>query len=334
MISRYVKLGLGAATALALSASAALAEAPKVLTFGIISTEAAQNLKTGFEPFLKDMEKAVGVPVKAFFAPDYAGVIEAMRFNKVHMAWFGNKSAMEAVDRADGEIFVQTVDVTGNPGYWSLLITHKDNANLNKVEDVLKCDKTLNFGNGDPNSTSGFLVPSFYIFARNNVDPRDCYKLVRNASHEANALAVANKQVDFATFNTEGYSRLKSQHPEAYKNLKIIWKSPLIPSDPLVWRKDLDRDFKAKVKAFFLSYGRLGPNAEEERAKLAKVSSGWAPFHDSSNDQLLPIRQLELAKNKAKLEKDERMSADEKTKKIAAIDKELTTLKIIADSKQ
>ena len=55
-----------------------------------------------------------------FIAPDYAGVIEAMRFNKVHIAWFGNKSAIEAVNRAGGEVFVQTVDVTGNPGYWSL----------------------------------------------------------------------------------------------------------------------------------------------------------------------------------------------------------------------
>ena len=40
------------------------------------------------------------MPVKAFFATDYAGVIEALRFNKAQVAWMGNKSAMEAVDRA------------------------------------------------------------------------------------------------------------------------------------------------------------------------------------------------------------------------------------------
>src|SRR3546814_4103749 len=48
------------------------------------------------------------LPIYAFFAPDYAGVIEGMRFNKVQVAWFGNASAMQAVDRADGENFVQT----------------------------------------------------------------------------------------------------------------------------------------------------------------------------------------------------------------------------------
>ncbi len=98
----------------------------EVLNFGIISTESTQNLKTIWEPFLQDMESEVGMKVNAYFAPDYAGVIQAMRFGKVDVAWYGNKSAMEAVDRAGGEIFAQTVDVDGNPGYWSLLVTHKD----------------------------------------------------------------------------------------------------------------------------------------------------------------------------------------------------------------
>jgi phosphonate transport system substrate-binding protein len=54
------------------------------------------------------MEKATGYDIRPFFASDYSGVIEGMRFGKVQLAWFGNKSAMEAVDRAGGEIFAQT----------------------------------------------------------------------------------------------------------------------------------------------------------------------------------------------------------------------------------
>src|SRR3546814_2791869 len=105
------------------------------LNFGIISTESTQNLKSSWDPFLADMEKKLGVPVNAFFAPDYAGIIQAMRFDKVDVAWYGNKSAMEAVDRAGGEVFVQTVAADGSPGYWSVLITHKDNAKLNRSEE-------------------------------------------------------------------------------------------------------------------------------------------------------------------------------------------------------
>ncbi|SPX12725.1 phosphonate ABC transporter, substrate-binding protein [Escherichia coli] len=54
------------------------------------------------------MEKKLGVKVNAFFAPDYAGIIQGMRFNKVDIAWYGNLSAMEAVDRANGQVFAQT----------------------------------------------------------------------------------------------------------------------------------------------------------------------------------------------------------------------------------
>src|SRR5262245_34815379 len=135
---------------------AAPAAAADEINFGIISTEASTNLKKIWDPFLADMEKGTGLKVNAFFASDYAGVIEGMRFNKVQVAWFGNKSAMEAVDRASGEVFAQTVAASGEPGYYSLLIAPVDSP-LASVEDVIKCDQSLNFGLGDPNSTSGFL---------------------------------------------------------------------------------------------------------------------------------------------------------------------------------
>lgn len=101
-------------------------EQEKALNFGIISTESQQNLKPQWTPFLQDMEKKLGVKVNAFFAPDYAGIIQGMRFNKVDIAWYGNLSAMEAVDRANGQVFAQTVAADGSPGYWSVLIVNKD----------------------------------------------------------------------------------------------------------------------------------------------------------------------------------------------------------------
>src|SRR5260370_6985336 len=70
------------------------AEELKELNFGIISTETSQNLKTVWQPFLADMEKGIGMKVKAFFATDYAGVIDATRFKKVQGAWVWSKSAM------------------------------------------------------------------------------------------------------------------------------------------------------------------------------------------------------------------------------------------------
>ncbi|MCO3228522.1 phosphonate ABC transporter substrate-binding protein [Pseudomonas aeruginosa] len=309
-----------AASALLAGSLAGMAHADQpVINFGIISTESSQNLKSIWEPFLKDMSQQTGYQVKAFFAPDYAGIIQGMRFDKVDIAWYGNKAAMEAVDRAHGEIFAQTVAASGAPGYWSLLIANKD-GKIDSVEDMLANAKSLTFGNGDPNSTSGYLVPGYYVFAKNNVDPVKAFKRTLNSSHEVNALAVANKQVDVATFNTEGMERLELTQPEKARQLKVIWKSPLIPGDPLVWRNNLSDEQKNKLRDFFFKYGA---NAEQKKV-LADLQ--WSKFQPSDDDQLLPIRQLELFKQRTDVANNANLGAEEKAAKLKALDEELAKL--------
>jgi len=308
------------AASIAVILAATPAAAAEEVNFGIISTETTANLRTIWDPFLADMTKKTGLNIKAFFASDYAGVIEAMRFNKVQVAWFGNKSAMEAVDRASGEIFAQTVDKDGNPGYWSHIIVHKDSP-YQTLEDVLKCDGTLDFGIGDPNSTSGFLVPTTFIFSARNIDAKKCFKTVRNANHEANALAVANKLVHAATNNSENLQRLAKTAPDKAKEVRVIWTSPLIPSDPLVWRKDLDEALKKKIADFIFSYAT---SDENERKILAGLQ--WAPFKKSDNNQLLPIRQMEVNKALAKVKADTSMAAADKKAQLAELQKEFDEL--------
>lgn len=297
----------------------ALAET-KEINFGIISTESQQNLKGKWEPFLAAMAKETGFAIKPFFASDYAGIIEAQKFNKVQMAWYGNKSAMEAVDRAEGQVFVQSVPENGDPGYWSLIVAHKDSP-INSMEDILKCDKSLSFGNGDPNSTSGFLVPSVYFFK--GVEPKDCFKAVTNANHETNIMAVVNKQVDIATNNTENLRVFMDKDPAKAAMVKEIWRSPLIPSDPIVWRKDLDDDAKAKMMLFFMSYGRQGTPEQVKAEREILKGLGWAAFKPSSDAQLLTVRVLEVAKSINKTMADQSLSAADKDAKL----KELTAKK-------
>ncbi|UTJ47132.1 phosphonate ABC transporter substrate-binding protein [Atlantibacter subterranea] len=293
-------------------------EQEKAINFGIISTESQQNLKPQWDPFLKDMEKKLGVKVNAFFAPDYAGIIQGMRFNKVDVAWYGNLSAMEAVDRANGQVFAQTVAADGSPGYWSVLIVNKDNP-IKDVNELLAKRKDLTFGNGDPNSTSGFLVPGYYVFAKNNIAPTD-FKRTLNANHETNALAVANKQVDVATNNTENLDRLKVTAPEKFSQLKVIWKSPLIPGDPIVWRKNLSDATKDKIYDFFTTYGKTA----EEQQVLKGLS--WAPFRPSSDLQLVPIRQLALFKEMQSVKANKTLSEQDRAAKTAELQAKLDDL--------
>lgn len=300
---------------------AATALQAQEINFGVIATDSASTQRERWEPFFADMAKKTGLSIKSFYAPDYAGVIEAMRFNKVQVAWYGNKAAMEAVDRSNGEVFAQVMYADGTFGYHGLLAAHKDSP-YNSVDDVLKNSKSINFSIGDPNSTSGFLVPTFYVFAKNGVDHRTAFKTVRNASHGANLLAVLAKQVDVATNNTEDLTKLENSKPELASQVKVLWKSPLIPSDPFVWRKDLDPAVKAKLKAFVLGYAKTDP---AEKAILKNIYS-YGGFRESNNDQLIPIRQLELFRDRAKAESNDKLSADEKARLLADIDRRLAAL--------
>ena len=299
----------------------ATAQEMKEFNFGIISTESSQNLKSDWQPILDDMAKKTGMKINAFFASDYAGIIEGMRFNKVHAAWFGNKSAAEAVDRASGEVFAQMVNADGTQGYYSHLIVHKESP-IKTLDDMLKNGKNLSFGNGDPNSTSGFLVPSYYVFAKNKIDPKTFFKVSRGANHETNALAVANKQIDVATNNSENLEKIKDRLPAKFNDIRIIWTSPLIALDPLVMRKDLPEATKKSVKDFFYTYGNGGQQEKDNLMKVSKLSG----FKPSTNAQLIPIRQLELFKDRNKFEADTNMPAAEKQLKIAEVDKKLAEI--------
>jgi phosphonate transport system substrate-binding protein len=308
-IAALACISLGAATA-------------QEISFGIIATDAASVQRERWEPFFRDMERKTGLTVKSFYAPDYAGVIEAMRFNKIQVAWYGNKAAMEAVDRANGEVFAQVRYADGSFGYHALLITHKDSP-YQTLDDVLKNARNINFGIGDPNSTSGFLVPTFYIFAQNNVDHRTAFKTIRSASHGANIQAALARQVDVATNNTEDMGKLESNRPDLFSQLRIIWKSPLIPSDPFVWRKDLDPSIKQRLRTFVLNYAKSDP---QEKAILNKIYN-YDGFRESNNDQLIPIRQLELFRDRRRAETDEKLSAADRARVLAEIDAKLAALK-------
>lgn len=293
------------------------------INFGIISTEASQNLRSLWEPFLKDMSDRTGYTINAFFASDYAGIVTAMQYNKVQIAWYGNKSAIEAVGRANGEVFMRTTKDDGAEGYYSHLVVNAGSP-LNSLEDVFAEAKNLTFGNGDPNSTSGFLVPGYYVFAQNGKDPKSTFKRVLNSNHETNALSVANKQVDVATCNNEALERLEKTHPEKRKAIKVVWTSPLIPCDPLVWRKDLPQDVKDTLRKFFLTYGVKGAEVAHDKEVLKKLL--WGTFQSADNSHLVPIRQLELFKVKSALEANTTMDAKEKAAKLKEIDAKLAGL--------
>ena len=330
-----MKTTLKSLAALALAGALAIPSAPRAeemteINWGLLAVESKDNLLKRYKPFLELLEERLGMKVNTFFATDYTGMIEAMRFDKVDVVLYGNKSGMTAVDRAGGEVFAQEVEASGESGYYTILVTQKDNDAIDSLADVLAtCDEqSLDFGIGDPQSTSGYLVPMTYVFGMNDVTPRDCFNSVVNASHESNLMATANGQVDVGTsHNIALYTRLEKNAPEAAAKLKEIWRSPIIASDPLIWRADLPEEVKAQLYYAVMAAGRLGDEetVKAERAALAKI--GLGPFRPSSNAQLTPFRILEANKQMLLLDADETMSAAEKEKRRAELKAEIARLR-------
>lgn len=92
--------------------------------------------------------------------------------------------------------------------------------------------------------------------------------------------------MDVATNNTENLDKLKTSAPEKLKELKVIWKSPLIPGDPIVWRKNLSETTKDKIYDFFMNYGKTPEekrcwNAWAGRHSALPATCNWCRFASS-----------------------------------------------------
>ncbi len=296
----------------------------ETIRFGIIATDSADNLRAQWVDFIAAMEAQTGYTVEPFFAPDYNGIIEAMRFDQIEIAYIGGAAAVQAADRAGAEVFAQRVNAGNDVGYHTLLIVHRD-SDIQSIDDIFENAGRLNAALGDVNSTSGFLVPDFYLFQRRGVVPSEAFASVTNASHEAMMLAVANRTADFATISSFQPARMS---PDVVEQVREVWRSPLIPSSPMMWRGNLPEATKNRIRGFFLGYGHVGTPEEiaEAREVLARTSGGMEVWRASSNHQLIPIRQLELAKQRGQVEQNAALSEEQRAERIAAIEAQFADL--------
>ena len=261
--------------------------APTEITFSILSAEGQNSSGPLWEPLLEDMSEAIGVPVKTHFGSNYTVLVEAMRADQTQVAWFSAKPALEAIDRAEGEVIARTVDLDGLDSYRATLIVHAD-SNIT-LEQVLACGKQFDFGIGDAQSTSGTLAPLTFLFNPRGINPAACFKTVRSANHQSNALSVASGLLDVATSNTVNTVFLTRQNPRAAAQIREIWQSPPIPESGIVLREDLDPALKEKIRSFFLTYGQgEGPEAERQREVLAGLN--YSMFKAADDTYLDPVR--------------------------------------------
>lgn len=226
---------------LPLMALPALAQQP--LTIGLIPAEDSQAMIERSREVLDSLQQQLGMPVKAFVATDYNGVIEALRSKKLDVAYLGPFSYVLASSIADVEAFaVAVTKKTGQSAYRSVIIARKDSG-LAKPADL----KGRSFAFVDPTSTSGHLFPKAGLLQA-GYDPEATFgRVIFSGSHDASILAVANKKVDAAAVADRILATAIAKGQVKQDQLQVVWSSGPIPESPMVWRKDLDPALKERI---------------------------------------------------------------------------------------
>jgi phosphonate transport system substrate-binding protein len=229
--------------ALMLPLMALPAFAQRPLTIGLIPAEDSQAMIESSRQVLDSLEKQLGMPVKAFVATDYNGVIEALRAKKLDVAYLGPFSYVLASSIADVEAFaVAVTKKTGQSSYRSVIIARKDSG-LASPADL----KGRSFAFVDPTSTSGHLFPKAGLLQA-GYDPEATFgRVIFSGSHDASILAVANKKVDGAAVADRILATAIAKGQVKQDELQIVWSSGPIPESPMVWRKDLDPALKERI---------------------------------------------------------------------------------------
>ena len=248
-VTLVLVFGLLAAPACGAGKNETQAGWPETLRFGLIPTEA--NVGAEWQPIFDHLESELGRPVESFVGADYTATINAARDKRLDVVQLGPKSYVTARRQgADLQPLVKQINRdSGLAGYNSLLIAHV-NSGIASIEDA----KGRTFAFNDPESTSGFLLPTVF-FLELGIMPEDYFSQVSFAgSHEATLLAVANREVDLASNNNENLPRMFAADRVRQDDIRIIWESPLIPTDPISVQAAYPESFKAAVRDAFLSF--------------------------------------------------------------------------------
>ncbi|MBC7137731.1 MAG: phosphonate ABC transporter substrate-binding protein [Defluviimonas sp.] len=248
------------AAILASSALVAPVSAQDITGFniGLLGGENAQDRMTSNECLRVTLEEALGVPVKIFTPADYDGVIQGMLGGTIDLSWLG-ASAYAKIYLTDPEAVEPVLvkqNVDGSIGYYSIGIARKDSG-ITSLDDM----KGKVFGFGDPNSTSGYLIPNVEITAAGySMTPGEYFADVKfTGGHEQTIVAVVNGDVDAGVtwadalgnwedgYNSGALRKAVDAGLVDMNDIVEIWKSKEIPEGPVALRKALPADVKAKV---------------------------------------------------------------------------------------
>jgi phosphonate transport system substrate-binding protein len=247
-MKRRQLLCLAAAATLATSGNFASAQDnPAKLRVALLPDENAASIIRNAEPLKNYLQSKLQRDIELVVTTDYSSMIEAMRFGRIEVAYFGPLSYVLAKSKApDIEPFA--VGVTkGSPTYKSVIIAQADGA-VKALADI----KGRIVGYGDPASTSSHLIPRALLAKHELIGERD-YRLVHLGAHDAVARAVQSGQVQAGALSEEIFKNLLAKKSVDPDKLKVLAVSDPIPNYPMVMQGKLDPTLKAAIRNAFLT---------------------------------------------------------------------------------
>ncbi len=307
-----------AATAIATIAASALADGNikgidatkygyKEFRMGILGGEAAQDRQKSYSCFMPYVKKMLGVPAKIFVAKDYAGTMEGLIGGTLDYAWLG-PSGYAGVHLRNPDVVKPIMtrrQPNGAVGYYAVLVALSASG-IKTMADA----KGKKLGYADPNSTSGYLIPSV-AWPKMGINPDSYFsEAVFSGGHENNVLAVLNGDVDVGVTWTsgvgeweEGYSsgNLRKMVDKGILNmddLVKVWQSDLIPNGPVVVKKDMPAEMS---KALIDGYNWVLKNDPE---CMLGVAGGevkeWIPIAHKHYETIVAARKAKIEAKKKK----------------------------------
>ena len=254
---------LAAALATTALVTPVLADETPITEFriGILGGENAQDRLNSYQCLADYTTEELGVETKLFAPADYNGVIQGLLGGTLDMAWLG-ASGYAAVYLQDPEVVepvLVKINLDGSYGYHSIGFARKDSG-ITSLADL----KGKSFGFGDPNSTSGYLIPSIEIPQAGDgitMESGDYFGEVKfTGGHEQTIVAVNAGDIDAGVTWADGQGNWEDGYNSGalrkavdaglvdMNDLVEIWRSKTIPEGPVVLRKALPAEVKARVR--------------------------------------------------------------------------------------
>ncbi len=202
-------------------------EKNKVLFLSAIPDEKITNQQAKFGKLAAYLSGKLDIKVEFLFSKDYADSVTKFRNGEVHLVWFGGLSGVQARMAVDGAQAI--AQGKADPNYKSYFIANVETG-LQPSEDFPEAIRDRSFTFGSPGSTSGRLMPTFFIMEETGKRPEDWFQtkpaFQLTGGHVATANAVADGTCETGALNYKTYDSLLASDPDIKARTRIIWTTP------------------------------------------------------------------------------------------------------------